>query len=725
MTTLATHVRGLVGTKTAEVLEEAFAIRTAGDLMAHYPRRYEKRGELTPLADLRDGDEVTVVGEVVSARDIPYGTGKRTGHRLVAQVRGTEGGSRTLELVWFSKRPQHWRQRELASGTRALFAGTVGTFNGKKQLKSPAYQLLDRKGESEGAVDPESFAGQIIPLYPATARLASWQIGLAVRLVLDGLDIDDDPLPADLRGRHRMPSLLHALRMIHRPGHLDQVEDARHRLRYDEAMALQTALARRRSAPDRLPAVARPQTADGLLAAFDARLPFTLTDGQREVGRELAADLAREHPMHRLLSGEVGSGKTVVALRAMLQVVDAGGQAALLAPTEVLAAQHLRSVRDLLGPLGEAGELGAAEQATAVALLTGSQTAAARRAGLALAAGGGAGIVVGTHALLSEQVQFADLGLVVVDEQHRFGVEQRDALRSRGRDGTAPHVLVMTATPIPRTVAMTVFGDLETSALTELPRGRQPITTHLVEPRWVGRMWEVVRDQVASGRQAYVVCPRIETSDGDEGRAAEGVAPAAAVTEVLPALAAGELAGLRLAMLHGGLGTDEKDQTMRAFAAGRLDVLVATTVIEVGVDVPNATVMVILDADRFGVSQLHQMRGRVGRGEHASTCFLQTSLPDAAPAVDRLRAVAGTDDGVLLARVDLEARGEGDVLGAAQSGTHSQLRLLRLLRDEAVIAEARTVATEIVTSDPTLAAHPGLRLAVDAFVRDPSYLEKG
>jgi ATP-dependent DNA helicase RecG len=725
VTTLPTRVRDLLGKKTADVLDEAFAIRTVADLLAHYPRRYEKRGELTPLADLRDGDEVTVVGEVVSARDIPYGNGNRRGHRLVAHVRGTEGGARKLELVWFSKRPQHWRERELAPGTRALFAGTVGTFNGKQQLKSPAYQLLDRKGESEGAVDPESFAGQILPLYPATSRLASWQIGLAVRLVLDGLEIDDDPLPDDLRGRHRMPSLLHALRMIHRPEHLDQVEDARHRLRYDEALALQTALAQRRAAADRLPAVARPPAEDGLLAAFQARLPFTLTAGQRDVGRELAADLTREHPMHRLLSGEVGSGKTVVALRAMLQVVDAGGQAALLAPTEVLAAQHLRSLRDLLGPLGQAGELGSAEHATAVTLLTGSQGAAARREALALVAGGGAGIVVGTHALLSEGVQFADLGLVVVDEQHRFGVEQRDALRSRGRGGTAPHVLVMTATPIPRTVAMTVFGDLETSALTELPRGRQPITTHLVEPQWVGRMWEVVREQVEQGRQAYVVCPRIETSDADDGRAAEGAAPAAAVMDVLPALVDGDLAGLRLAMLHGQLASEDKDQTMRAFAAGELDVLVATTVIEVGVDVPNATVMVILDADRFGVSQLHQMRGRVGRGEHASTCFLHTSLSSGMPAIERLRAVAGTVDGVELARVDLEARGEGDVLGAAQSGSRRQLRLLRLLRDEPVIAEARVVATEIVAADPTLAAHPGLRLSVDAFVHDPSYLGKG
>ena len=425
--------------------------------------------------------------------------------------------------------------------------------------------------------------------------------------------------------------------------------------------------------------------------------------------------------MHRLLSGEVGSGKTVVALRAMLTVVDDGGQAAMLAPTEVLAQQHVRSLRGLLGPLGQAGELGAADTATSVALLTGSLGAAARRDALARAAAGEAGIVVGTHALLSEGVAFADLGLVVVDEQHRFGVEQRDALRARGREGTTPHLLVMTATPIPRTVAMTVFGDLETSSLTELPGGRRPITSHLVEPRWIGRMWEVVREQVAQGRQAYVVCPRIETSETDD----PDREPAAAASEVLPLLEAGELAGLRLGLLHGRLPAEEKDRVMRAFAAGTLDVLVATTVVEVGVDVPNATVMCVLDADRFGVSQLHQLRGRIGRGEHASTCFLHTALPDGVPAVERLRAVVATSDGVELARLDLQTRGEGDVLGAAQSGARTQLRLLRLLRDEDLIAAARVEAQQLVLADPELVGHPALRLSVDALVADPSYLEKG
>jgi ATP-dependent DNA helicase RecG len=472
-----------------------------------------------------------------------------------------------------------------------------------------------------------------------------------------------------------------------------------------------------------------------LLEAFDARLPFTLTDGQREVGEVVAEELGQPHPKHRLLQGEVGSGKTVVALRAMLQTVDAGGQAALLAPTEVLAAQHTRTIESLLGPLAQGGRLGGSETATRIALLTGSLPTIARKTALLEAATGVAGIVVGTHALIQQHVSFADLGLVVVDEQHRFGVEQRDALRSKAEQ--PPHLLVMTATPIPRTVAMTVFGDLETSTLAELPAGRAPITTSVVpateKPAWVERVWQRIREEVAAGHQAFVVCPRIgadlaefdaefETVDeeGPPGR------PPLAVSDVLPMLTDGPLHGLRVAPLHGRLTAEDKDRTMTEFAAGRIDVLVATTVIEVGVDVPNATVMAVLDADRFGVSQLHQLRGRIGRGGHPGLCLLVTDVDAEAPARERLDAVAATTDGFALARLDVEQRREGDVLGAAQSGRRRQLKLLSLLRDEDLIIAARAEAADIVAADPTLADHPLLAEQVAALVRDEQaeYLEK-
>jgi len=421
--------------------------------------------------------------------------------------------------------------------------------------------------------------------------------------------------------------------------------------------------------------------------------------------------------MYRLLQGEVGSGKTLVALRAMLQVVDSGGQAALLAPTEVLAQHHARSLRAMLGPLAQAGELdlqggGGADVATRIALLTGSQGAAARRTALSEAASGEAGIVVGTHALLSEGVAFKDLGLVVVDEQHRFGVEQRDALRAKG--STPPHVLVMTATPIPRTIAMTVYGDLEVSTLTELPKGRSPIATHVVgaSGRALDRTWEKVREEVGAGRQAFVVCPRIGDAEEPAGVDDQGRRPAAAVEEVLPLLTDGPLRGLRVAPLHGRLAPDVKDEVMGRFTRGELDVLLATTVIEVGVDVPNATVMVVLDADRFGVSQLHQLRGRIGRGSAAGLCVLVTEVEPESPSGERLQAVAGTNDGFALSRIDLEQRREGDVLGASQSGGRSSLRMLRLADHEELILEARAEAVRLVDADPELERHPALAQAV-------------
>jgi ATP-dependent DNA helicase RecG len=515
-----------------------------------------------------------------------------------------------------------------------------------------------------------------------------------------------------------------ALRAVHRSDDRAEIGAAQRRLKWDEAMAVQLTLARRRQEAAQRPAPACPRRDDRLAAAFDAALPFTLTAGQQQIGALLSGELAGGHPMNRLLQGEVGSGKTVVALRAMLQVVDAGRQAVLLAPTEVLAAQHARSLREMLGPHGCAGELGSAEHATRIALLTGSLPARARKQALLDAASGAAGIVVGTHAVIQERVSFAELVLVVVDEQHRFGVEQRDALRARAADGTSPHVLVMTATPIPRTVAMTVYGDLEVSALRELPRGRSPISTTVVpvgeKPGWLDRVWERITEEISAGRQAYVVCPRIGGADAAGEDAAHGGAvdedarPPLAVLELTPQLAEGPLAQVRLQILHGRLPGEEKDAVMRAFAAGEIDVLVATTVVEVGVDVPNATVMVIMDAQRFGISQLHQLRGRVGRGSHPGLCLLVTDSPEGTTARERLDAVAATTDGFELARLDLELRREGDVLGAVQSGRQSGLRLLSLLRDEDLIGQARDAAQQLIHGDPQLIDHPELaRLAAD------------
>jgi ATP-dependent DNA helicase RecG len=587
----------------------------------------------------------------------------------------------------------------------------------------------------------------MIPVYPASAKASSWMIARAVKSVLDPLDAGEDPIPAELRERHGLVGRAEAIRAIHKP--LDQADlrRARLRLKWDEAFLLQSALAQRRLAAAAMPAMPRPHTDGGIADEFDARLPFTLTAGQVAVGETIASELACAYPMHRLLQGEVGSGKTVIAIRAMLQVVDAGGQAALLAPTEVLAQQHYRSVTGMLGPLAQAGQLGADEHATGVALLTGSVGAAARRSALSDVFTGDAGIVIGTHALLEEKVQFADLGLVVIDEQHRFGVEQRDALRAKAADNR-PHVLVMTATPIPRTVAMTVYGDLETSTLTELPAGRSAITTHVVpsadKPHFLERAWERVREEVTRGRQAYVVCPRIgdgtdsdqdpaEAGFGDvdmEGSIPRGIGETGrrqplAVLDVAATLDAGPLAGLRLGILHGRLHPEEKDRVMREFSAGEIDVLVATTVIEVGVDVPNATAMVVMDAERFGVSQLHQLRGRVGRGSAAGLCLLVTEAQPDTPSRERLDAVAATLDGFKLSRLDLEQRREGDVLGAAQAGRHSSLKLLRLLADEDLIGLARDEATTVVTADPQLAAHPALRAAIDELLGvQAEYLDK-
>jgi ATP-dependent DNA helicase RecG len=757
MAVAADPLRLVVGDKAAKKLASALDLHTVGDLLGYYPRRYDKRGELTDLSGLRDGDYVTVQAEVASSSLRKMNS--RSGTIFEAVI--TDGHGK-LALTFFGHGRQEFRERQLSPGVRGLFSGQVSSFRGKRQLTHPEYELL---GAGSSGARAEEYANELIPVYRASAQLQSWRIAEAVRVALDVLDVPGDPLPADLRRGHGLYGYADALRGIHRPVDQADAARARQRLKWDEAFTLQVLLAQRRLAATSYSAIPRPVVDGGLLAEFDGMIPFELTAGQREAGRVIAADLARDHPMHRLLQGEVGSGKTIIALRAMLQVVDAAGQAALLAPTEVLAQQHFRSISSLLGPLGMAGQLGGADHATRLTLITGSLGAAARRKALLEAASGEAGIIIGTHALLEDRVQFADLGLVVIDEQHRFGVEQRDALRDKAGDGR-PHMLVMTATPIPRTVAMTVFGDLDTSTLTELPAGRSPISTHVVpvaeRPHYLIRTWERIREEVGRGRQAYVVCPRIGGDEaglaGDEvagplpaasarseGRTAgpggaggageEGLfdepepgpsRPPIAVLDLAAELSAGPLSGLRLAILHGRLPPDEKDKVMLAFADGLVDVLITTTVIEVGVDVPNAVVMVIMDADRFGVSQLHQLRGRVGRGADPGLCLLVTEAPEAAPARERLDAVAATADGFALSRIDLEQRREGDVLGTAQAGRRSSLKLLQLLRDEDLIGEAREEAIKVVDADPALADQPALAEAVRALVdaEQTTFLEK-
>ncbi|WNI22215.1 helicase-related protein [Streptomyces sp. ITFR-16] len=1062
-------LKKLLGGATAKVMAEHLDLHTVGDLLHHYPRRYEERGRLTALSDLPLDEHVTVVAQVADARVMMFNNGR--GKRL--EVTLTDGHGR-LQLVFFGH-GVHKPHKELLPGRRAMFAGKVSVFNRKMQLAHPTYQLLDAEAGDEAAEAVDAFAGRLLPIYPACKQLDSWRIAKAVDAVLPSAQEAVDPLPAALREGRGFTSLPEALLKIHRPQTKADVAAARDRLKWDEAFVLQVALARRRYADTQLPAVARRPAPDGLLDAFDAELPFTLTDGQLKVSKEIFDDLATEHPMHRLLQGEVGSGKaqpldslvltpegykpmgnvvrgdevvvptgevaavggvfpqgerdvwrlvlsddtvveaddehlwivgtssawargdmpkvmttreirmdtykadgspkwylppaapvdltsgseppldpyvfgmllgdgsfrhnlrlstaddeilnaarsalgpdcelvpvpgstcdytirmtgprggsqrnpvisvlralklwgsashhkfippvfkntsikhrlavlqglmdtdgtvdaqgmcvsfcsasrqladdvawlvrslggrarvqpkraafsvsiampaeyvpfrlarkasrirtrpkyntfrrgirsveyvgrkpvqcisvahpsrayvtdhftvthnTMVALRAMLATVDAGGQAAMLAPTEVLAQQHHRSITEMMGELAEGGMLGGSEQGTKVVLLTGSMGTAGRRQALLDLVTGEAGIVIGTHALIEDKVRFHDLGLVVVDEQHRFGVEQRDALRSKGKQ--PPHLLVMTATPIPRTVAMTVFGDLETSVLDQLPAGRSPIASHVVpakdKPHFLSRAWERVREEVESGHQAYVVCPRIGDEDETAGKKAKKAAeedgdkrPPLAVLEIAGQLTEGPLSGLRVEVLHGRMHPDDKDDVMRRFAAGEVDVLVATTVIEVGVNVPNATAMVIMDADRFGVSQLHQLRGRVGRGSAPGLCLLVSEAHEASPARARLSAVAATLDGFELSRIDLEQRREGDVLGQAQSGVRSSLRVLSVIDDEEVIAAAREEAVAVVAADPELAHLPELRTALDALLDKDreEYLDKG
>ena len=723
MATESSKLAPIIATAAAQ-FAKARDIQTVGDLLAFWPRRYRTRDADLGTAEV--GKFLVGVAEVKSASTRPMQ--KRKGTMLNVVI---TDGRHDIDITFFKA----WgHEKALVPGARGIFAGTVGTYGGRLQLTHPGYTMLD----DFDAGDRKA----LIPIYRSVGKLHTWTVTESVRRVLDVLDDVPDALPGPVREKRTLVSRTDALRGIHTPDTMAEVETARRRLRYEEAFVLQVTLAQRRRAASGQTTTPRPARAAGLLEAFDARLPFTLTAGQVEVGTTIADEMGRDVPMHRLLQGEVGSGKTVVALRAMLAAVDSGGQAALLAPTEVLAAQHHRTITAMLGDLAEGGMLGGAEHGTRVALLTGSQSTAERRRTLLDVVTGDAGIVVGTHALLQENVDFFDLGLVVVDEQHRFGVEQRDALRGKG--AVPPHVLVMTATPIPRTVAMTVFGDLETSTLRELPAGRAPITTHVVpedRPGWMARTWARVAEEVAAGRQVYVVCPRIgddDVPDDDTDLRAEAVsddddapeAPARPLKSVYAVHASlaeePALAGLSVEVLHGRLTSDEKDAVMGRFQRGELDVLVSTTVVEVGVDVPNASVMVVMDADRFGVSQLHQLRGRIGRGGHPGLCLLVTGT-DAEPAMARLTAVAATTDGFELARLDLSQRREGDILGAAQHGRRTQLEFLHILEDEDVIEQAREDAFALVADDPELTAHPDLAAAVKARVdaEQAAYLERG
>ena len=721
-----------LGGRTAAALDKALGLVTVGDLLTHYPRRYALRGELTALAQLSVDENVTIVAEVLGVQERTMRA--RKGSILEVTI---SDGSDILSLTFFN---QAWRKAELKPGMRGIFAGKVGDYRGTIQLAHPDYELFETDasvGDSEGAAErARKWAEQPVPIYAATATVASWQLGKAVGVLLDMLPSLDDPVPSAVRGERGLMSYSRALALIHRPEKDIEWRAAQKSLRFQEAFVLQAALLEQRALLKLQSSAPRVPKPGGLLERFDAQLPFVLTGDQTTVGAEIATDIAASAPMNRLVQGEVGSGKTLVALRAMLAVADTGGQSALLAPTEVLAGQHLRSIVKTLGP-----DLAAILRPT---LITGQLPVADRRKATLATVSGQAQIVIGTHALLSESVAFYDLGLVVVDEQHRFGVEQREALRRKGT--VPPHVLVLTATPIPRTVAMTVFGDLDVSTIAELPSGRVPIQSFVVpladKPGWVSRVWDRLAEELAKGRQGFVVCPAIDSTlietplvegtvarsaksgpvraTGVGGPARDGPVPVPAATELanvtdtLADIRANPVfAGRRVEGLHGRLPSEEKDALMRGFAAGEIDVLVATTVIEVGVDVPNASTMIILDADRFGVSQLHQLRGRVGRGGVPGLCLMVTSAELETLARERVEVVASTLDGFELAQKDLELRQEGDVLGRTQSGGRSSLRLLRVAKDGVLIADARAIAQGVLAEDPSLSAHPALRMALE------------
>jgi len=705
----------VLGDRTAKSFARHLGLKTVADLLMHFPRRYSTRGELTPIADIPIGEAVSIVADIVDVRE-RHMTGRKGS---ILEVRITDGNG-VLSLTFFN---QAWRQKDLKPGARGLFAGKIGSYQGKLQLTHPDYELFPEEISGDAA---KAWADLPIPIYPAASAVTTWMIQRAMGVVLDTLAPIEDEVSEELQKSEGLLPLGQAIAMIHRPATASDWQAARDTLRFHEAFLLQAALLKRRAENAHTKTTPRVPSKAGVLAEFEKALPFTLTAGQVEVGNELLDDLANSHPMNRLLQGEVGSGKTLVAVRAMLAVADSGGQAALLAPTEVLASQHFASIAKTLGE-----DL---TKKVGLTLLTGQMSVADRKRSLLQIVSGKAQLVVGTHALIADKVEFLDLGLIVVDEQHRFGVEQREALRLKGK--LPPHVLTMTATPIPRTLAVTVFGDLDVSTLTELPAGRKEITSHVVQlsqPNLVARVWSRVAEEVALGRQAFVVCPRIDEEDsGEEFQKAGG---SLAETEELdgldldslkpekPKLAAAipvsealklnpSLKGLNIDVLHGRMTSEQKAETMARFLAKEIDVLVSTTVIEVGVDVPNATVMVVLDAERFGISQLHQLRGRVGRGGLPGLCLLLTSAEDLSLSLERVNAVASTLDGFKLSEIDLDLRREGDVLGASQSGGRSSLKLLRVVQDSDLIQHCRVLVSKLFEGDPTLEKNANLAAAL-------------
>ncbi|MDO5025938.1 MAG: ATP-dependent DNA helicase RecG [Trueperella sp.] len=719
-TALSRPLARVIGNRSANALAK-LGLHTVEDLLLHLPFRLTRRGELMPIKAVHEGESVTVVAQVVDTNIRPMN--QRRGFILNVEI---SDGVHELELTFFAKsaRPLQFHAAKLQPGTVATFSGTISTYRGQLQLTHPEYQTY----ADESEIDATELQ-RPIPIYHASAKVPSWQIHKAITTVLATITPADipDPLPADYRQAHQLPNRFAALTALHLPTDDAEWEQAITRMKHEEAFILQALLAQQFQASQENDAPACPPQAGGMRELFANRLPFTLTASQQEVIAEISGELSRTLPTRRLLQGDVGSGKTIVALLAMLQVVDAGYQAVLVTPTEVLARQHYATILQLLGELGWGQK---------VELLTGSLTAGERRRALATLASGAPGITIGTHALLQEGVQLPRLGFVVVDEQHRFGVDQRDKL------AVGAHLLVMTATPIPRTIAMTSFGELEVSTLRELPAGRSPITTNLVPSfaeRWVKRVWQRVREEVDAGGRAYVVAPRISPNQDEEidARASQleepkqlelmEKTPPPSVTELAQQLAAEPaLAGTAIGVMHGRLTPAEKTAAMSDFAAGRTPVLVATTVIEVGVDVPQATAMVICGAENFGLSQLHQLRGRIGRGTQPGICLAIHSALEGTYAYERLHAFAQTTDGFELARRDLELRSEGNVLGTAQSGRKSGLRFVKVTSDEAIIAQARIAARALIAADPRLEQHPQLRAKIQQLDKNRTeYLAKG
>jgi ATP-dependent DNA helicase RecG len=675
-----------VGSSLAATIESSFGYRTVRDLLEHYPRRYLTRGDLTDLAHAKGGADVTLVGTVKGiARKQP-----RRNLKILEVRVGDRGGA--WVCTWFN---QPWHAAKLPVGTMAAFSGKLVWKVGRLTMSNPVYEVL-REGD-----DPEGFANEIIPVYPASKDVSSGRLRRSIGGLLAAFGQVPDFVPEELRRAHRLRDRAQALAAIHRPPDMAAVHRARDRLVYDELFVLQVGLALRRRALAGQAHGPQLQRDGELTKTLISSLPFRLTRAQSRAIAEIGADLGRSRPMHRLLQGDVGSGKTVVALWALLSAVQSGYQGAIMAPTEVLADQHFLNLRALLEPLGEGGGLFGGPR---VAVLTASVTGAVRERVLADIASGEVDIVVGTHALLSEGVTFRQLGAVVVDEQHRFGVHQRVRLREKGDQ---PHVLIMTATPIPRTLALTLYGDLDVSTLDELPPGRTPVATHVVADAVLReRAYQRVREEAAAGHQAYVVCALKDESDKLEVRSAK-VEAERLRAEVFPEL--------RVGLVYGDMAAREKEATMDAFRAGQIDVLVSTTVIEVGVDVANATVMLVEDADRFGLSQLHQLRGRVGRGRAAGVCILFAD-PQTDEGRARMAAIASTTDGFELANEDLRIRGEGTVFDARQSGL-SDLKLARLVEDFDWVRKARADAFALVESDPELTGPEHRQLRAEVLAR--------